>query len=394
MKKRTGKEPSWRPYTIAACAAVLLYALLTNLQGVWSAVSGFIGFFEPVILGCVIAYVINAFSRIISRSIFKQIPSERRRTVLSNLLAFLGVLVLLVLAVMVLIPQLIESIEVFVRNLDGYVASVSAMLESWGISKSTIDLNSLISSSEDLLQDLLGYIQTNFSSILDAAADVGMGLVQWVIGLVLSIYLLADKDRIRAAAARLLKVLCGRKHYPGTRKLLFRCDEIFNRYIVYSLLDSIAVGILTALFMTVAGMEYAGLVAFVVGIANLVPTFGPVVGAVIGAFVLFLVHPVDALIFLVFTVLLQAVDGYILKPKLCGKSLGVSALMILIAVIVGGNMFGVIGILLGAPVVAILDDLYHDFFLPWLERKRRAADAEAPAEAVEPEKETKPPARH
>ena len=147
--------------------------------------------------------------------------------------------------------------------------------------------------------------------------------------------------------------------------------SILKRYIVFNLLDSLIVGGANAIFMAIVGMPYVGLVSFVVAIANLIPTFGPVIGALIGGFVLLMVNPWHALAFLIFTFILQTVDGYILKPKMFGDSLGVSGLWILVGVIVGGRAFGVVGILLAIPGVAILDFLYQEYFLPWLETRER-----------------------
>ena len=135
--------------------------------------------------------------------------------------------------------------------------------------------------------------------------------------------------------------------------------------------------------MVIVGMPYVGLVSVVVAITNLIPTFGPVVGGAIGAFVLLLVKPWHAAVFLVFTLILQTCDGYILKPRLFGSSLGVSGLWILIGVIVGGRMFGVGGILAAIPAVAILDHVYRELFLPWLEWRRARSKAEAAAETAE-----------
>ena len=112
--------------------------------------------------------------------------------------------------------------------------------------------------------------------------------------------------------------------------------------------------------MAIMGMDYAVLISVVVGVTNMVPTFGPIVGCLIGMFILLLVHPMWSVWFLIFTILLQTVDGYIIKPKLYGDTLGVSPLLILIAIVVGGRMFGVIGILLAIPVSAILDYIFRE----------------------------------
>ena len=131
------------------------------------------------------------------------------------------------------------------------------------------------------------------------------------------------------------------------------------------------VGIANAVFMQLMGMQYVGLVSIVVAVMNLIPTFGPFVGGVIGGLVLLLVNPLHALIFLIFTLLLQTLDGYVIKPRLFGKSLGISGLMIIAAIVVGGKIMGVVGILLAVPLAAILDYLYTDYLLPALEKRRK-----------------------
>ena len=121
--------------------------------------------------------------------------------------------------------------------------------------------------------------------------------------------------------------------------------------------------------MLIFGLPYVGLVSFVVGLTNLIPTVGPIFGGLIGVFILILDDPWNAIIFLGITLILQVIDGYIVKPKMFGNSLGVSGLWILIGIVVGGKMFGIVGILFAIPVVAILDLLYNDYIFPYLKLK-------------------------
>ena len=132
------------------------------------------------------------------------------------------------------------------------------------------------------------------------------------------------------------------------------------------MLDGIIVGVINAIFMVIARMPYVSLISVVVGVTNLIPTFGPVIGAVIGAFILVLVNPMQALIFLIFTMVLQLIDGYILKPKMFGGSLGVPAAWILISIVVGGKLFGIPGIVLGIPFAAIISFVYEELVMPML----------------------------
>ncbi len=206
-----------------------------------------------------------------------------------------------------------------------------------------------------------------------------------MIAFILSVYLLAEKGKLKAGLRRLLRAVFGER-YGGVSVFLHKCNDIVHRYIVSNLIDSLIVGVANAIFMTIAGMEYVGLTSFVVAVTNLIPTFGPVIGAVIGGFVLLMVKPVHALMFLVFTIILQVCDGYVIKPRLFGSSLGVSGLWILVGVVVGGSMFGVVGILVAIPAVAIIDLIYGSYLLPWLER--RLHPAPAPADPAEEETES------
>ena len=396
MKGKSFKKAPWYNHAVAACIAVVLFVLLTRFPEIRKGIGTFFGYFRPVILGIVIAYIVNPLSELLGRSLFRGIKKEKLSDLFSNLLAFIIVLAFLAFLLIMLIPQLIESVETFAKNLDGYLASLNRMLENWGVSKSMFDLDNFISSSENLLEKLTGYFKDNIQKILSMSASAGKSVVAWVIGFILAIYLLAEKRNLKKGLNRLVRGLFGDQRFPGVRSFLIKCNFICKRYIVFNLIDSLIIGSVNAIFMSICGMQYIGLVSFVVAITNLVPTFGPVVGAAIGGFILLMVKPGHALVFLIFTVVLQALDGYVIKPRLFGNTLGVSGLWILVGVIVGGNMFGVVGILLAIPAVAILDLIYRTYFIPWLEKKRGIGaaiegGAEAPPEEIPPAEEDTSP---
>ena len=207
-----------------------------------------------------------------------------------------------------------------------------------------------------------------------------------MVAFILSVYLLGERERLKAGAMRLFRAIFGETRSEWVFTYLRRCDVIFSRYIVFNLIDALIIGASNAIFMSIARMEYVGLVSFVVAITNLIPTFGPVIGAVIGGFILLMVKPMHALIFVIFTLLLQTLDGYVIKPKLFGNSMGVSGLWILVAILVFGSMFGVVGILLAIPIVGILDYTYDEYLLPYLERRQKTAD-ETAADSDKEEKE-------
>lgn len=362
------RQRPWYPNAVAACIAVTLFVALTHLDVVLGTVNRFFGFFSAVILGCVLAYLINPLASLLRRKLFGGLRRPALGWKLAVVLAVAAVLLLVALLLGLMIPQLVTSVAMLAGNLNGYLESLEELSAKWGLSE-LLNLTATGALSEKLITTVVDYASQNLNQIANVSALAGRSVMNWAVAVILSVYLLMAKDSLRAGVSRLMRALL-RKRYRSTVSFLTRCDSILIRYIVFSLLDSAIVGMANAAFMLAFRMQYLGLVSVVVGVTNLIPTFGPVIGMIVGGVVLLLVKPWHALAFLIFSLVLQFLDGYVIKPKLFGNSLGVSGLLILIAVIVGGNMFGVVGILLAIPSAAILDFVYRDYLLPGLEHRK------------------------
>ena len=368
MKEKL-KNAKWYPYAVALCIAVALYVILTHLAPILGGVRTFLGYFASILLGCVLAYLLNPLARFYQRKVFKKVRKESLQWTLSIVLTVVTLIAFLVLLLGTLIPQLVGSISTLIDNMDSYLVSLQRMTDRMWISE-MLKLDQLVDASGSIVNQLMNVLKDNIEAILTVSLSAGKGLIRWAIALIMSIYLLAAKSSLKEGAKRLTHALTTEKRYQNTIVFFTRCDKILSQYIVFSLLDALIVGVINAIFMLCLGMQYIGLVSLVVAVTNLIPTFGPIIGCVIGGFVLLLVNPMHALIFVIFTLVLQFLDGYIIKPKLFGNSLGVSGLLILAAVIVCGNMFGIIGMLLAIPLAAILDFIYREELLPALEKKR------------------------
>ncbi len=387
MKFSKIKEKKWFNGMLIACTAVILYVLLSNIGTVLDTVGAVISFFTPLILGAIIAYMINPLAKQLSMTLFKKVKRERVKWTLSAVIALLLVVILVGFMLGILIPQLIDSIKTFSANLDGYLEAFQNFVERQGLSK-YVDIKTVIDSSETAWSKLFELVTDNMENIMNASADVGKSLINWTLGFILSIYLLLAKKSVKVFCSQLGKALFDSKRYDAFKIFWYRCDTILSHYIAYSLLECIMVGLINAFFMMIMRMQYVGMISVVVAVTNLVPTFGPVVGGVIGAFILLMVKPWHALAFIIFTLVLQTVDGYVIKPNMFGDSLGVSGLLILVTIITGGKMFGVTGILLAIPFAAILDFLYKDYILVKLRERREKKDREImpkPAECAENE---------
>jgi predicted PurR-regulated permease PerM len=378
MKKNGFRNQKWYNNAVAILIGVVGYVTLTNLGTISGTLQVIGSYFMPVIYGCVIAYMVNPLAAMLQRSIFSGIRNESVKWGLSIFLGMFMVILLLGCLLFMLIPQLIDSVALLIGNMDTYVATMDRMIRNLNIPGLDIEsqLEGLATSSEDLIKTATQFLSTSLRSIVSASRGVGRNLVNLFLALILSFYLLGSKESIKAGSKRLMKAALPDRLYETIRTFLNRCNNILVRYIVFSILDAIIVGGVNALFMAITGMQYIGLISAVVGITNLIPSFGPVIGGAIGCFILLLVNPWHALAFLIFTLVLQTVDGYLIKPKLFGNSLGVSGLLILVSIVVFGNIMGILGILLAIPLAAIIDFSYEEYFLPFLERRKERARLE------------------
>ena len=363
MKLKKLSEKKWFTGAVIACIGVAFYVLLTNLGTVLSAIGAFIGNFRAIIIGVVFAYIINPLAKLFYYRLFRKMNVGNARWVISVALAFLTLLLVLTLLLGMLIPQLLQSVQLFTDRFETYASTLRDWVDDSPL-KYIIDMQRLDLMSENAIESISSFLKNNASRILGAAANSGRHLLSTVISLILAVYLLIDKKQVLARVRQLIRVILKPESSESLLDFLLRCDTILVNFISQSLLDSLIIGSINAVFMLIFRMQYVGLVSFVVAVLNLIPNFGAAIGIVIGSFLLLLVNPIHALIFVLFGIVLQLSDAYILKPKLFSNSLGVSGLLILAASIVLGNLFGLLGVLLAIPVAAILSFVYSDYFLP------------------------------
>ena len=377
-KKWLEMKEHWGSLVLGACVVVLFYVALANIGIVWDGFKAVIRVFVPVYIGIGIAYVLNPFANINNRTVFKKIKNRKISWYLSVVLAIILLLLVIALLLYSLIPQIVGSIINFVENIEGYLASLKEFVNSLNLPPGELvdTIQDLINNEGKLLSRALELLVGNIGSIGQRASTITADTVNVGIGFILAIYFLCDKQKMLDWLRNLLKLLVKEEPYNRFLEVGSKFNVIFARYIGCELIDALIVGIVNYIFMTICGMPYAILVSVVVGIANLVPTFGPIVGAVIGGFILLLANPVNALWFLVFTIILQTIDGYWIKPRLFGDALNVPGVLIIIAIIVIGKIFGVVGIFLSIPFAAIMVYIFQNFILTRLEaRKARMKEA-------------------
>lgn len=375
MKEKIRKlfeDKTWLHLTLALCITVVFYLLLSNIGILLYGLDRLADFVWPVILGMILAYIMDPLARMFEKRVFFKLKSESRNRALSVLCALITVILAFVVLMVALIPQIINSISVFLSNLENYTGSLNSMISKIVnlAADSNINISSLESVGKSAFTMIINAMKLALSSAVDKSISFGTGALTFIIAFILAVYFMMDKKHLLAGCDRLLSALLPEKRHDQLTGFLSRVNDTLVTFIIVELIDALMVGVVNFIFMLIAQMPYAVMISIIAAVFNLAPTFGPIAGCLIGAFILLLVNPVYALIFIIFTVLLQLFDGYIFKPKLFGDKLGVPAIWILIFIIVGGRVFGVAGILLAIPAASICDYLYNDLIIDRIERIR------------------------
>jgi predicted PurR-regulated permease PerM len=362
-----------------ACIALIIIGIIVGLIALFNGLGILMNILSPVVVGAVLAYVMCPLTNLLERTILKKLP-EGLKKVLSIVLAVLLLLAIVLFFLLLVIPQLIITIRDMIGNIGTYKDEIEGFL--YGVSEKTgIDLSQVYVWLEQFRENLPVWLKEHAAQLLQLSKSAGDTIVNVGLGFTLAIYFLADKMGILNAVKRFFKAILPDKRYPGFSRTVQRTHSILTRYIIAELVDALIVGLACALLMIIGQMPFVALIAFVMGVMNLIPTFGPVIGSVFGTFLILLHDPMKALIFLAVMAVIHAVDGYILKPKLFGSALGVSPVLVFASVIIGGRILGVWGMLLAIPVAAIISFLMNDL-MTYLEKKKgqKAETEPVPAE--------------
>ncbi len=370
-------EKKWFAYTFAASFAVILYVMLTHFEGIGSFFAAFKNVVSPVICGIIMAYLMNPLANFFERRWYGKIKKEKSRHSFAVVTTVLIVIAAIVLLFVALVPSMADSITVLVSNAPSYLDNLEEYFDkiSGNLSKLGIDASNIEKKLEDSLFGFFETIPDNMGKVLSTSVSVGSSLFNLVVGFILAIYFLTGKESFKAGFRRLRHALLTDKAYATHTAFWKKCHEILIRYIGFDVLDGFIVGVVNAILMLAFDLPYKPLISVIVGVTNLLPTFGPFIGAAIGAFILVLVDPMYALIFLIFTLVIQLIDGYLIKPKIFGGSLGVPDAFILISIVVGGKLFGPAGIVLAIPFAAIFSFVYDELIMPLLLKRKAKIEA-------------------
>lgn len=376
----------WFYYTFALCSAVLLWFFLSNFDSVRLYLTSVWRFISPVVFGIIVAYLLNPVADFFFDKVFHKIKKENARHVWSVIATVFCLVLVLALFLVALIPSLVKSVSSLVSNWSFYTEKLDSLLQKvidiTGKLNLSLDFSNLQSVISSLMSRAASMLKENSSAIMNTVGSIGASISNFFIGIVFGVCFLTAKKQLLSLLDNVRRAVIKTNRIEKNNELLGRFNSIFLKYILCTLIDACIIGVGTLIFALIMRFPYAALIAFVVGITNIIPTFGPMIGSVIVMFFLVLDKPLNALWFLIFICVWQSIDGMIVKPRLFKGSLGIPGVWTLVLIILGGKLAGMLGILLAIPAAAVFVIIYHESIVPRLKRRSEKINAEKNAQEV------------
>ena len=380
------KKPHIKPYLYGMLAgfgaislSILFFFLIYRFQGFGDAISKLTGILMPFIYGAVIAYLLKPVCNCVESFLRRLLP-EKMGTV-ANMLAvtislLFGILVVYAL-IMMIVPQLITSVTTLYytarNNLNDFVDWASRQ----EIIASNQKLLDFIETSYDNLQDMLDNIVRtklvpSMQSLLSGAALGVMSFVTFlkniIIGVIVSVYLLASRKKFGQQCKMILYSLIKPRWADIILEEILYADKMFGGFINGKILDSAIIGVLCYIACLIFKFPSALLVSVIIGVTNVIPFFGPFIGAIPATLLILIQNPIKALWFVLFVLVLQQVDGNIIGPKILGNTTGLSSFWVLFAILLFGGLWGFVGMIIGVPLFAVIYDVIKKLVFHGLKR--------------------------
>lgn len=342
-------------------AAAVTYTLaLKNVFPIIRSLRKFLLLFTPFYIGLTLAYLLNPILKAFEKNVFKKLRHTKLKRILSVVIVYIILIAFLTAVCAFVLPSLVSNIVNLVSNFQSYydmfTGTVDSMLEKHPMINEYFEKYSdnLSGALYNIVTSLTTYISNSIPRIVKFTGQVSGTIVNIFLGFIISVYFLTYKERIGARCKRLLSAIFKDDTTNKIIKIAEITDVKTGKFIIGRIIDSIIMTVLCFILMTLFRFPYALLNSFIIGVFNLVPVFGSIVSAIPTAFIVLITKPSAFIYYLIFIIIIQQFDGNVLGPKIQGDQLGISALWIMFAVLLFGGLFGVIGMIVGVPIFAVI----------------------------------------
>lgn len=355
----------WLYWFLLGVAIIIVYKALDNFRDVMGVVTKFFDIITPFFIGVFIAYLLYVPCRKIEETYLKSKTKfiTKRSRILSIVTVYVIVLLLIIILINFILPVVFESVTDLINNIQGYyeiaINKYNELPED-SILKSDM-VNETIQSIQNL--DIKQYFKLDkiLEYIINAVNAVS-SVFNIFVSVIVSVYILAERKQILAFLKKIVAVTFKERTYKNIDKYFNNTNEIFFKFIASQFLDAVIVGIMVTIAMSIIGIKYAPLLGFFIGLFNMIPYVGAIIAVAISAIITLITGGIGQTIWmLIIVIILQQIDANIINPKIVGKSLKISPLLVIFAITVGGAYFGMLGMFLAVPVMAVLKIFVEDY---------------------------------
>lgn len=361
---------------LVVVSCLFVFLTISNFDSIRSWWNKFVTMMHPFIIGVVLAYLLNFILNLYERVLFSYKPfnlmSPKVKRGLGILCAYISALMLIMLFFAFVLPQVIDSINGLISSIPKYLSNISVYATEISnkiyVPQEQMDL--LVTAINDSVNSIIAFIANLLPIIIDKAFSVTSSILNIIMGIIISIYILIDKERFAALSKKIAYAILDKQRVIKLIDFIKYSENIFSRFIGGKILDSAIIGVLTFIILVIAKIPYTILIAVVIGVTNVIPVFGPFIGAIPCVIILFFIDPSKALWFILIIIIIQQIDGNIIGPYILGDSVGVSAFWILFSVLIFSKMFGIVGMVIGVPIFAVFYSLIKTIVEEKLKKKR------------------------
>lgn len=361
-----------RKIILIIATGILIYVFLTNLDTALSLLGQLTSVLSPVIVGCCVAFVLNVIMQLFDKFLFRPMDksrvalirkAKRPCSIICTLILAAG---LIALAMLVIVPQLEDALSELIRQLPGYATAIlqwmKELLQKFDVPEDQI--RELASDWTQLTRILQNWIVAYSNTLLNSAVNITVSVLgtvfDGIMSLVIAIYILLRKERIGELARKTGRAFLREKSYLYIERIAKLTNEAFTNFLAGQFIEAIILGVLCFMGMVIFRFPYAGVISVLVALTSLIPIFGAWIGGGISALLILMDSPMKALLFILYILILQQLEGNLIYPKVVGKKVGLPGLLVLVAVVLGSKMGGVLGMLVSVPLVSIIYALFKE----------------------------------
>lgn len=345
--------------TIITYIAIIIFSLV-NFTKIFDIIKYIVDIFSPFIIGTILAFILNVLVNFIERRVFGKIKEgktwKKIRRPLSIAISVILVTLIIVFIMNLLIPQLKNSASLFTETLPQYKEDVVHIMNRFDMEESTI--KTVSEYFDNFSKVITDYIKGNSKDVISMTTEFAssiFGIVSSaVIAIVFAIYILVQKETLLRQFDKIMHAYVKPKIIDKVYEIIGMANRSFSNFVTGQCLEALIIGSLCFIGMLIFRLPYASTVSVVIGFTALIPIFGSIVGTILGAFLIMMVSPVRAIIFIIFIVVLQQIDGNLIYPKVVGKSIGLPGMWVLLSVTVGARIGGILGMLIATPLCSMI----------------------------------------